>query len=622
MQKEYLTSLIERIAPIVTTSVNKEVLRWNASRTALERSTITKVEKTRQIHYEQIPIVLEELREKVKEIIQTFHASSISDCWFTHIVPFDKLIEKELTLVQIYKSDSDHDEFAKQIYTETVIVPRIMKDDTMAIQDKFRFLNQPFFHWNNKYAQFHEILRTIVLPDIQAIKFETNLQTLVKNFKKLNELAAFVRDEKKRDELKEEIYTALRSNLEIAKENLKSPFSISQQIVNDLNYILPIYDNKQHSELVIFIADIISKQLEDKPIADFQHALQELTSFRQLLHVQKALFLGISRPISNDKHIEAFSKEFDAIMRSKEENESLMKTHLQLIPYFKDKDVLIVSIQFYMARRLLSNSSNALEEPAMSIMKMHFGTNEIMRLETMYKDIMSKEPYISGKNTMKTLNTASWSVPAFNHIPSWNMPERLKPIVDSFGLDKEKRYTFIPAHDSMQLEAKFGSKTYQLQMTSIQASVLFLFETADTLNAEAISTAIGAPIHITHAILHSLTMTKVPLLRYSQDTKLYELRDKIDSPLTLIKIPTPPYAIKKEVQKEQVELNRKYVIDAAIVRIMKSRKQMTFQELIGEIIRQMSHMFQPQPSQIKKSIEELIDREYLERVDTASLRYI
>jgi cullin 3 len=69
---------------------------------------------------------------------------------------------------------------------------------------------------------------------------------------------------------------------------------------------------------------------------------------------------------------------------------------------------------------------------------------------------------------------------------------------------------------------------------------------------------------------------------------------------------------RKETRK-RIDDERGHAIEAAIVRIMKQRKELTHTELITEAIQQLSQRFQPDLNMIKRKIEALIDREYLER---------
>ncbi len=56
-------------------------------------------------------------------------------------------------------------------------------------------------------------------------------------------------------------------------------------------------------------------------------------------------------------------------------------------------------------------------------------------------------------------------------------------------------------------------------------------------------------------------------------------------------------------------LNMTFVVafQACIVRIMKDRKHMTHNDLINEVTRQLASRFQPNPLNIKKRIEGLIE---------------
>ncbi|VDK75401.1 unnamed protein product [Cylicostephanus goldi] len=63
----------------------------------------------------------------------------------------------------------------------------------------------------------------------------------------------------------------------------------------------------------------------------------------------------------------------------------------------------------------------------------------------------------------------------------------------------------------------------------------------------------------------------------------------------------------------KVEDDRKHEVEAAIVRVMKSRKLLSHNNLVTEVTQQLKHRFVPTPQLIKKRIEALIERDYLTR---------
>lgn len=69
--------------------------------------------------------------------------------------------------------------------------------------------------------------------------------------------------------------------------------------------------------------------------------------------------------------------------------------------------------------------------------------------------------------------------------------------------------------------------------------------------------------------------------------------------------------------------DRSHAIDSAAIRIMKTRKRMEWSQLMTEVLTQMT-LFKPQPPQVKKRIEKLIDNGYIERdaEDKSILNYV
>lgn len=88
-----------------------------------------------------------------------------------------------------------------------------------------------------------------------------------------------------------------------------------------------------------------------------------------------------------------------------------------------------------------------------------------------------------------------------------------------------------------------------------------------------------------------------------------------------LNLPIP--TLEEIYKKEKVQEDRYYAIDAAIIRIMKTRKRLEWGTLMGDVLQAMT-LFKPQPAMIKKRIERLIETDYLERdkEDKTVLNYL
>lgn len=76
--------------------------------------------------------------------------------------------------------------------------------------------------------------------------------------------------------------------------------------------------------------------------------------------------------------------------------------------------------------------------------------------------------------------------------------------------------------------------------------------------------------------------------------------------------------------RERAEEDRKPITEAAIVRVMKARRTLTHAQLVAEVSSQLAPRFRAQPAAIKKRLENLIEREFIERDehDTNVYRYV
>lgn len=86
-------------------------------------------------------------------------------------------------------------------------------------------------------------------------------------------------------------------------------------------------------------------------------------------------------------------------------------------------------------------------------------------------------------------------------------------------------------------------------------------------------------------------------------------------------------ALKAEQKQESEGIqsmieHRRYLMQSAIARIMKSRRKMKSVDLVQETLADVKSRFVPKVSDIEKSIQDLVKREYLELLEGEELGYL
>jgi len=173
-----------------------------------------------------------------------------------------------------------------------------------------------------------------------------------------------------------------------------------------------------------------------------------------------------------------------------------------------------------------------------------------------------------------------------------------------------------------ELRAFFGSKRHELSVSTHQMVILLLFNNHDTITLKDIqeSTNIPGPDLQKNLLpllvpAHKILSKNPPVKKFSA-TDEFTFNENFKSKLFRVKV---VQVVQKESEPERgetqkkVDEDRKHMIEAAIVRIMKMRKNMQHANLVAEVTKQLSSRFRPNPLTIKKRIESLIEREYLER---------
>ncbi|CAF2125578.1 unnamed protein product [Brassica napus] len=383
-------------------------------------------------------------------------------------------------------------------------------------------------------------------------------------------------------------------------------------------------------------------ELHDKYMVYVVECFQNHTLFHKAL--KEAFEIFCNKTVAGSSSAELLATFCDNILKkggseklSDEAIEDTLEKVVKLLAYISDKDLFAEFYRKKLARRLLFDRSanDDHERSILTKLKQQCGGQFTSKMEGMVTDLTlarenqtSFEEYL-GNNpaanpgidlTVTVLTTGFW--PSYKSFDI-NLPSEMVKCVEVFKgfyetKTKHRKLTWIYSLGTCHLNGKFDHKPIELVVSTYQAAVLLLFNTTDKLSYNDILTQLNLSHEDLVRLLHSLScarykiLVKEPSTKTVSQTDSFEFNAKFTDRMRRIKIPLPPVDERKKVV-EDVDKDRRYAIDAAIVRIMKSRKVLGHQQLVSECVEQLSRMFKPDIKAIKKRMEDLITRDYLER---------
>eukprot|EP00759_Apiculatamorpha_spiralis_P003821 PhF_6_TR11754/c0_g1_i1/m.19245/K03869/CUL3; cullin 3 len=172
------------------------------------------------------------------------------------------------------------------------------------------------------------------------------------------------------------------------------------------------------------------------------------------------------------------------------------------------------------------------------------------------------------------------------------------------------------------------SRKYELNVMTTQMALLMLFNEQDVYSLSELAAKSGMDVKQIKASLQPLVKnqpTHSKLLTVDPtNSELISVNPHFKSKHIKIKITNVVIRESDEqhkITKDKLGEDRKWVLDATIVRLMKSRRQMDHKDLVVETIYMLKSNFTPSVEDIKKRIESLIERAYMERDEDISSRY-
>jgi cullin 1 len=304
---------------------------------------------------------------------------------------------------------------------------------------------------------------------------------------------------------------------------------------------------------------------------------------------------------------------------------------VQLFSYLNDKDLFAEIYRNLLAKRLLDQRSTIdMEKVMIAKLKMQCGTQFTSKMEGMISDLavgsdmkgdfdcMFSKQSSKLDFSVQVLTAGFW--PTYRS-PDIVVPEEMTKCMDLFKVWHDPRHaqrklTWIYSLGGASVRATFGKKVYDMQVTTLQAVALNAFNDGKTLTFEELENTLNLEPEILKPLLHSLScgkfkvVSKTPAGNKINNTDSFVVNSKFTCPTRKFRIPMASLDATHNIKR--VEEDRSFLIDACIVRTMKARKTMQHQQLISEVMMQLT-LFKPLPRDIKKRIEVLIEREYLER---------
>ena len=310
---------------------------------------------------------------------------------------------------------------------------------------------------------------------------------------------------------------------------------------------------------------------------------------------------------------------------------------LDLFRFVQGKAVFEAFYKKDLARRLLMgrSASNDAERNMLHRLKNECGASFTHNLESMFKDMdlardemASYHQLLDDRGTkqaldlhVNVLSAAAW--PTYPDV-SVNIPPAIGKVMTDFEQHYKAKHTgrkvtWKNALAHCQLKAKFPRGNKEIVVSGFQALVLLLFNDLPSPDSSLTYKDIQKDTGLSEAelrrTLQSLAcakyrvLTKTPKGRDVNDTDTFVFNSSFSDPKMRIKINQIQLKETKEENREthkRVAEDRHFETQAAIVRIMKSRKKITHNELIVEVIKATRSRGVLDQADIRKNIEKYV----------------
>mmetsp|Transcript_20779 Transcript_20779/g.38663 ORF Transcript_20779/g.38663 Transcript_20779/m.38663 type:complete len:733 (-) Transcript_20779:261-2459(-) len=451
--------------------------------------------------------------------------------------------------------------------------------------------------------------------------------------------------------------------------------------VEDLRRLYDLFQYKSCREEIKQCVYDCCKEVGERLVDDKESDIQPVDFVKQMIDLQEKYELIVQNAFSGDKSFQKVVRDafehfvnmnqrtsrflsmfLDELLRNKiklssNDDSELNQVVDQVVTVFRhihDKDIFENFYKEQLSKRLLSGRSMSedAESSVIKKLKTECGYMFTSKLEGMFRDMrLSKEAMDGFRGAcsqivedgspelqVTVLTAGFWPTKPAQLCTIPTVLDNICKRFTSFylGAHNGRRLTWQTNLGTADIKARFKEDvTHEFNVTTYQMSILDMFNTAEEITFEEIQHSTNIEEQELKRHLMSLAAPKFRILNKDSKGRVLEKRTvfsvntafrskhyRVRIPLISSRENLGSSSKSSEADvPEQVGEVRRHLIEAAVVRIMKSRKTLEHSLLIAEVTKQMSGRFIPSPQDIKKRIEGLIEREYLERTETDRRTY-
>ncbi|CAG9312975.1 cul1 [Blepharisma stoltei] len=370
------------------------------------------------------------------------------------------------------------------------------------------------------------------------------------------------------------------------------------------------------------LTQISSQLFENWPLAEIMMFIESMLKILKINPSGKLLhgvYMQLSRRIQDKDGFEGICSYFDTELRENRKP----KGQCELFMLCEDKDKLEKLYHIQTIYRIINGNDLELERDSLKELKELSGSERMDSIATLIENAFESKEY----NVVKSINVLTLSHKAWcssitpypkiknilEYIPN-SLPQQLSNLVieyQNFYLKKNEKKQLKWAYLLGNLELKTGSLT--IACNFLQSLIILMFNSVDEIDENEIMYKLFRNNIKTSILTEEIVRMEIEKLKMIIEKSGTKLRLNLKKNVEIINLVETENKEKENSLYSNVEEDRKPILDAALMKLLKKNKQMTISALIERVVPLMP--FKVAGELISIRLEHLVKSELLWEVE-------